>query len=174
VEGGREEEREEGVSAGVSAGGGEDGSEEEVRAEMREAEMAAGDRGEAEMAAGDRGEAEVAVAERGEAERGEEGQEWRERPGTKRVRVRVRRGGRVKSGLWWKSLAMVAGCGVIGWAGWRGGVNIGLFRGVKARELAAEAMKHQAADDEKKASELLERAVEFDGEDPGYCVRWWI
>jgi hypothetical protein len=161
VEGGREEEREEGVSAGVSAGGGEDGSEEEVRAELREAEMAVAEMAVAERGETDRGEAEVAVAERGE-----EGQEWKERSGTKRVRVRVRRGGRVKRGLWWKSLAMVAGCGVIGWAGWRGGVNLGVFPGVKARELAVEAMKHQVADDEKKASELLERAVELDGDDP--------
>lgn len=146
VTGGREEQSEEAAGEEAeSEGVRDDVVGEEVREGMRE-----------EMRA-----AEVAVEGRGE-----EGQEWRERPGTKRVRVRVRRGGRVKRGLWWKSLAMVAGCGVVGWAGWRGGVNLGVFPGVKARELAAEAIKHQAADDEKKASEFLERAVELDGDDP--------
>jgi hypothetical protein len=144
-DGGREEERE----GDVREGGSEDGGEEEVRVEM----------------SGEMRDVQMGVGERVEEGRGEEGVEWSERTGTKRVRVRVRRGGRVKRGVPWKWLAMVAGCGVVGWAGWRGGVNLGVFRGVKARELAAEAMVYQAADDEAKASELLERAVELDGED---------
>lgn len=112
-------------------------------------------------------EEETGIARRGEVvEDGEEAEDAGGRPGTKRVRVRVRRGGRGKRGIPWKWLVMVAGCGVVGWAGWRGGVNMGLFRGVKARELAAEAMVHRAADDERKALELLKRAVKLDRDDP--------
>lgn len=109
----------------------------------------------------------------GEGERveggvGEEGDGGGERPGMRRVRVRVRVM-KKEEHPWrkviWKVAAVLAVGGVLGWGLWRGAVYLGVFRGVKARELAAEAKASWLAEDEKKATALVEEALKLDGDD---------
>jgi hypothetical protein len=101
-------------------------------------------------------------------EEGDGGDVGDERPGTRRVRVRVRV---KKRGLhsWRKVIGKVAAelavGGVLGWGLWRGGVAWGVFRGVKARELAEEAMASRQGADEEKAKALMDEAMVLDGDD---------
>lgn len=64
-----------------------------------------------------------------------------------------------------KVAAVLAVGGLVGWGAWRGGVNLGIFRGAKARELVTAAIASHAAEDEKKAKALVDEAMKLAGDD---------
>lgn len=91
-----------------------------------------------------------------------------EHEGMKRVRTRrrMRKDKRRWLVVMGKVAAVLVAGGVMGWGAWRVGVNVGVFRGVKARELVAEALASRAvAADEKKVKALVDEAMSLDGED---------